>query len=393
MPRFEPFRALRYSSRFKFTDVCSPPYDVLSEHDRERFGLRHPNNIVHVDMPVGDERTRYQESATLLSEWIDQGVMVVDEAPSFSVYRMEFVDSRGRQRRTAGVIGALEVCDEGKGGVLPHERTTPKAKTDRLELTRATKSNLSPVWGLSLTEGLTAALAETDEELGRMSDDDGVVHIIERVSNTERIQRISSLVSANPVVIADGHHRYAISRTFRDECRESGILPGSDLTLTYVNELVEDQLSVQAIHRLYSDVSFTDLTSALSESFEFRQLGEIGPDILRLLDVEAALCLVDPQGRGILMKPREDAFIGIRDLDSARLEHALRRIQHEVAYQHGFVEVIHALNNEKANAAILIKPVSVKEIQRTAHEGLLMPPKSTFFTPKLRTGLVLRPLS
>ena len=393
MPRFEPFRALRYSSRYNLADVCSPPYDVLSDNDRERFGLHHPNNIVHVDMPVGDERTRYQQSATLLSEWIDQGVMDSDEKPSFSVYRMEFVDSRGRQRRTAGVIGALEVCDEGKGDVLPHERTTPKAKTDRLELTRATKANLSPVWGLSLTEGLTAALAESDEELGRLIDDEGVVHIIERVTNSERIKRISSLVSANPVVIADGHHRYAISRTFRDECRAAGTLPQSKLTLTYVNELVEDQLSVQAIHRLYRDVSFTDLTSALSDHFTMRPLGEIGSDILRLLDAEAGLCLVDTRGRGTLMQPREGAFAGVRDLDSARLEHALSEIHHEVAYQHGFVEVMHALNNEKANAAILIKPVSVAEIQRTAHEGLLMPPKSTFFTPKLRTGLVLRPLS
>lgn len=393
MPRFEPFRALRYSQSFSLVDVCSPPYDVLNEHDRERYGLHHPNNIVHVDMPVGDERTRYRQSAELMQRWIEDEVLILDGSPSFSIYRMEFVDSLGRNRRTSGVIGALEVCDEGTGDVLPHERTTPKAKTDRLELTRATRANLSPVWGLSLSNGLSAALSEPDEELGRMTDDDGVIHIVERVSNTERVRHISSLVAANPVVIADGHHRYAISRTYRDECRAAGMLPDSDLTLTYVNELVSDQLSVQAIHRLYSAVDFADLEAKLAESFDMRPVGALGSDILQMIETEQALCLVDTSGRGTLMKPREGAFVGVRELDSARLEHALRGLQHDVSYQHGLTEVLHELNNERANAAILIKPVSVTEIQRTAHEGLLMPPKSTFFTPKLRTGLVLRPLS
>ena len=393
MPRFEPFRALRYSPNFSLADVCSPPYDVLNEHDRERYGLHHQNNIVHVDMPVGDERTRYRQSAELMQRWIDDEVLILDGSPSFTIYRMEFVDSLGRNRRTSGVIGALEVCDEGKGDVLPHERTTPKAKTDRLELTRATRTNLSPVWGLSLSTGLSTALSEPDEELGRMTDDDGVVHIVERVSNADRVRQISSLVTANPVVIADGHHRYAISRTYRDECRATGILPDSDLTLTYVNELVSDQLSVQAIHRLYSAVDFADLEAKLAESFDMRPVGALGSDILQMIEAEQALCLVDTSGRGTLMKPREGAFVGVRELDSARLEHALRGLQHDVSYQHGLTEVLHELNNERANAAILIKPVSVTEIQRTAHEGLLMPPKSTFFTPKLRTGLVLRPLS
>lgn len=393
MPRFEPFRALRYSPNFSLADVCSPPYDVLNEHDRERYGLHHQNNIVHVDMPVGDEQTRYRQSAELMQRWIDEGVLILDGSPSFTIYRMEFVDSLGRNRRTSGVIGALEVCDEGEGDVLPHERTTPKAKTDRLELTRATRTNLSPVWGLSLSNGLSTALSEPDEELGRMTDDDGVVHIVERVSNANRVRHISSLVAANPVVIADGHHRYAISRTYRDECRAAGILPDSDLTLTYINELVSDQLSVQAIHRLYSAVDFADLEAKLAESFDMRPVGALGSEILQMIETEQALCLVDASGRGTLMKPREGAFVGVRELDSARLEHALRGLQHDVSYQHGLTEVLHELINERAKAAILIKPVSVAEIQRTAHEGLLMPPKSTFFTPKLRTGLVLRQLS
>jgi ABC-type amino acid transport substrate-binding protein len=105
-----------------------------------------------------------------------------------------------------------------------------------------------------------------------------------------------------------------------------------------------------------------------------------------------ALCLVDRHGTGTWLHPRDGAFDGVRDLDSARLEHALAATPHEVSYQHGVAEVLRALASGQAEAGILIRPVSLAEIRRTANEGLLMPPKSTFFTPKLRTGLVLRPL-
>ena len=390
MPRFEPFRALRYSSKFALSDVCAPPYDVLSEQDRERLGLHHERNVVHVDMPIGDETTRYETANRLLDQWRKDGVLVRDEIPSFTLYRMEFVDALGRQRRTTGVIGALEVRDEGAGGVLPHERTTPKAKTDRLQLTRATRTNMSPVWGLSLADGLTRALDRPGEELGRFTDDDGVTHIVERVTDPGRLTEISRLIAAQPVVIADGHHRYAISRTYRDECRAANVFSGSELTLTYVNELVADQLSVQAIHRLYGGTDFDELKSHLRKSFRMEDGGTASPEVLPEIERRGALALVDTAGQFTWMTPKPEDFAGVRDLDSARLEHALTGFAHEVSYQHGFHEVMHELNNERAVAAVFIKPVSVAEIQRTAHEGLLMPPKSTFFTPKLRTGLVIR---
>ena len=152
-------------------------------------------------------------------DWKSSGVLVTDVSRSFSLYRLSFIDATGAQRNTVGVIGALEVVDEGAGGVLPHERTTPKAKTDRLELTRATEMNLSPVWGLSLARKMSDALEEPGETVGLFTDENSVTHAIERVSDPERIAHIESVISAAPVVIADGHHRYAISRTYRDESR------------------------------------------------------------------------------------------------------------------------------------------------------------------------------
>ena len=392
MPRFEPFQALRYASNVELKEVCSPPYDVLSDADRLALANKHENNIVHIDMPLAPSGNAYEHAASVLTQWIGNSVMVRDEVPSFTLYRMQFTDSTGKPRNVVGVIGALEVVDEGAGGVLPHERTTPKAKTDRLELTRATDANLSPVWGLSLASGLSKLLSEPGEHLGSVIDDLGVIHSVERVADGARIAAISTAISSHPVVIADGHHRYAISRTYRDETRDrlNSKISGAELTMTYVNELIDEQLSVAAIHRLYEGISYKELAAALSPFFTITDADPVGPTTLSQMNERNSLCLVAKTGRTHWLTPIANKFAGVRNLDSAYLEHALSGVQHEVRYQHGVTEVQHELQTSDATAAILIRPVSVAEIQRTANEGLLMPPKSTFFTPKLRTGFVLR---
>ena len=392
MPRFEPFQALRYRRNVDLHDVCSPPYDVLSDADRLALATPHANNIVLIDMPVSATGNAYEHAATVLKQWMSDGVMVRDETPSFTLYRMRFTDSTGKPRNVVGVIGALEVVDEGAGGVLPHERTTPKAKTDRLELTRATDANLSPVWGLSLAAGLSTLLTEPAELLGELTDDLGVVHSVERVTDDARIAAISAAIAAHPVVIADGHHRYAISRTYRDETRErtNSTTTGAELTLTYINELIDEQLSVAAIHRLYEGITYKQLAAALSPFFTINDADPVGETTLSQMNERGSLCLVAKTGRTHWLTPIAEKFAGVRNLDSAYLEHALSSVQHEVRYQHGVSEVQRELQTSDATAAILIRPVSVAEIQRTANEGLLMPPKSTFFTPKLRTGFVLR---
>ena len=392
MPRFEPFQALRYRRNVDLHDVCSPPYDVLSDADRLALATQHANNIVLIDMPVSATGNAYEHAATVLNQWITEGVLVRDEALSFTLYRMRFTDSTGKPRNVVGVIGALEVVDEGAGGVLPHERTTPKAKTDRLELTRATDANLSPVWGLSLAPALSQLLIEPGELLGELTDELGVVHSVERVTDDARIAAISAAIAAHPVVIADGHHRYAISRTYRDETRErtNSTTTGAELTLTYINELIDEQLSVAAIHRLYEGITYKQLAAALSPFFTINDADPVGETTLSQMNERGSLCLVAKTGRTHWLTPIAEKFAGIRNLDSAYLEHALSSVQHEVRYQHGVSEVQRELQTSDATAAILIRPVSVAEIQRTANEGLLMPPKSTFFTPKLRTGFVLR---
>lgn len=394
VPRFEPFAALRYATR-DLDAVIAPPYDVLSEADVDALAARDEHNVVHVDVPrERDGAGRYAAAGELLRRWVAEGVLVPDPEPSFTLYRMRFDDAAGRRRDLVGVLGALEVVDEGAGRVLPHERTTPKASTDRLDLTRATNANLSPVWGLSLASGLTSLLVEPGEPVGAVTVD-GVEHTVERVTDPARVGAISTLVWSDDVLIADGHHRYGVARTYRDEVRAA---TGSDdtpaeLTLAFVSELVAGQLSVEAIHRVYRGISRDALAAALATGFDLIPAGPVTAGTLASMEADGRLCLVDRDGTGTWLEPRAAAFEGLRVLDGVWLEHLLGGTPAQVDYQHGVDELLSLLAADATiAAAVMIRPVSVAEIERTAREGLLMPPKSTFFTPKLRTGLVVRTL-
>lgn len=394
VPRFEPFTALRYSPDADWSRVIAPPYDVLSDADVDRLAATHPHNIVHVDVPrESDGVDRYSVAGAVFRRWIDDGVLVDDPEPSFTIYRMRFVDATGRRRDIAGVIGALEVVDVGAGGVLPHERTTPKASTDRLDLTRSTRANLSPVWGLSLAAGLTDLLAEPGESVGSVVVD-GVEHVAERVVDPTRLERIAALIGSDDVLIADGHHRYGVARSYRDERRSTdGAAGPAELTMTFVSELVAEQLSVEAIHRVYRGIDRSELIEALSRWFDVEPAGRVSPATLTRMETEQALCLVTSDGSGSLLHHRPGAFDEVRELDGLWLETALADVTVDVTYQHGVDELLELVRHDPTiAAAVMIRPVSVAEIERTAREGLLMPPKSTFFTPKLRTGPVIRPL-
>ncbi len=391
VPRFTPFRSLRYTDE-NLDRLVAPPYDVLFDADVDELQALSPYNIVHVDVPRGGA-DRYDRAAEQLRQWQSDQILALDETVSYTIYRMRFTDASGEHRDIAGVLGGLEVVDEGAGGVLPHERTTPKASTDRLDLTRATKANLSPVWGLSLATGLTAALAEPGEPVGRVVDD-GVEHLVERVSDPDRIAAISAVIAADDVLIADGHHRYGVSRIYRDEVRTSTgrTDTAAEQTLAFLNELVPEQLSVAAIHRLYAGIEPAELQAALGTRFHLVETTTPTAATLAEMEAEDFLVLVGLT-QAWRLTPKDGAFEDIRSLDGAWLEAALAGTDAAVSYQHGLDEVLAAVRSGRASAAVLIRPVSVAEIERTAREGLLMPPKSTFFTPKLKTGFVIRPLT
>jgi uncharacterized protein (DUF1015 family) len=196
------------------------------------------------------------------------------------------------------------------------------------------------------------------------------------------------------VLIADGHHRYGVSRTYRDEVREATGRTDTpaELTLAFINELIEEQLSVEAIHRLYTDIDPTDLAAALARSFELIPTERPSPKTLAAMATEGFLVLFTRDGSWRL-EAKPGRFDGVRALDGGWLETTLADVPMTVSYQHGLAETLREVEGGRATAAVLIRPVSVAEIERTAREGLLMPPKSTFFTPKLKTGFVIRSLT
>jgi uncharacterized protein (DUF1015 family) len=325
-----------------------------------------------------------------MRQWLADGVLIIDAAPAFYRYTMEFTDEAGEPREVVGVIGALEVCVGPGCAVLPHEETTPKAKTDRLDLTRATRANLSAIWGLSLAAGVGATIRKSVAvELGSFVDPDGVHHTLERVDDAGAVAELVEQIASAPVLIADGHHRYEVARQYRAEAG-----PGpADATLAFVVELAADQLAVQAIHRLVTTPDAAAVLAALDRHFERAPAGAVTAALLPRLVAEGALALVEPDGQGWFLRPRPAAFGGLRDLDSERLRVALAGVEHEVTYQHGVERVLAALDAGLAQYAVLLRPVPVAEIERTANEGALMPPKSTFFAPKPKTGMVFRSLN
>lgn len=401
MPRFEPFRGIRYDvHQFDPARVTAPPYDVISPDDREALLEEAPENVVRIDLPLPDPTDPlsdpYVTAATLFRTWRHENLLVDDPEPSFTVYRMEAADEDGVVRHTTGVIGALELSRPGEGGILPHEFTTPKAKSDRLDLLRSTTANLSPVWGLSPAAGLTELL-ECDERPIADFEADGVVHTVWRISDPVRVAAIATAIGDEPIVIADGHHRYETSLAYRDERRAAsadGTAGGAEAVMCFVVELVDDELGVGPIHRLLSDLpDDVDLVSALEPFFTVEPFEITGRGTVRRLEEAGALGLVTPDGTWLL-RPRPEAMGDARDLDSSRLDVALASLAGvSVVYQHGVDHIRSAVTKGEAQAGVLLRPVTVGQILEIARGGERMPPKSTFFFPKPRTGLVFRDLT
>jgi uncharacterized protein (DUF1015 family) len=393
--RFEPFTGIRYDlARVELAKVIAPPYDVIDAGQRAALATRDPHNAVLVDLPSeADGDRRYEIAQALLAGWIADGTLVRDQRPSFTLYRMTATDDAGIERRTTGVIGALELSPPGTD-ILPHEHTTKKAKSDRLDLLRSSRANLSAIWGLSLAKGLTDLLPVDQEPLADLVDDDGVRHTVWRIDDPSTCAAIAAAVGEQPVVVADGHHRYETSLAYKRE-REAadGTAGEAGATLAYVVELVEDELTVHGIHRLLAGLpEGIDLVAELAPWFEDAGPPPADQPITTAMVDAGCLTLILPD-REVLLRPRPDALADARDLDSSRLDVGLAALPaHELSFQHGVDNVRRAVGSGTAQAGVLLRPATVAQIEATAHGGERMPPKTTFFHPKPKTGLVFRSL-
>src|SRR5205807_339984 len=274
------------------------------------------------------------------------------------VYRMAFTDESGAPRRMTGVVGALALSPPGEGSVLPHERTMPKAKSDRLDLLRSVRANLDPVWGLSLSSGLSGLFEPVIAAGGPSAscvDDAGVEHCLFPVAG-DLVERIRAAVAAEPLVIADGHHRYETALAYQEQQRAAGVDdPGADRIMMLVVELAEDQLVVRPIHRLLRGATH-EFRGKLNFVCDISLLGANTPEGVRHLVAEMdrteSMGLVWGPGLALLT-PRLDILHAgleklpepVRDVDAARFDVMLGRISmsaelpREIYYRHDAVTV------------------------------------------------------
>jgi uncharacterized protein (DUF1015 family) len=409
MPQLLPFAGLRPGLAVvgSVDVVICPPYDIITEDQRVALLARSPYNVVRVELPDG----QYAEAARLLQNWQISRALVREDRPALYGYRMSYVAPNGEPRHTLGVIGAL-VLEPPGAGILPHENTTPKAKSDRLELIRATRANTSPIWCLSSETGLADALGaapagepEGGAAVTRARDDDGTVHEIWPVTDPAVHAAVAKLIAPSPLLVADGHHRYETALAYQAERRAgasdgsgegaeaggAGVEPGYDAVLSLVVELSEQQLQVMAIHRVVSGLAAGfDLVGALSASFDLQPTTAEGPELIAEMSRVGALALVTASGCWLAV-PRATGPAAGYELDSSRIDAALGALPpHNLAYEHDVAQALTAVRTGEANAAVFCRPATVSQIARTAHGGERMPPKTTFFWPKPRTGMVMR---
>ena len=419
MPEFRPFAAIRYRAEAtnayhpdtgnpetEHLDVLTaPPYDVIDPDQREALAARSEHNAVRLILPGDGDG--YERAACQLREWEAAGVLVRDAAPAFYSYRMTYVDDRDQPRHTVGIIGGLVLPSAaGEGDVLPHERTLPKAKSDRLALLRATRVNLDPIWGLTPTTGL-AAIADRSRHLATTIDEDGVTHELGALTEPDDLAAVAAIVADAPVVLADGHHRFETAIAYRDEQRARGIgVSGNDAVMGLIVELAENQLWVQPIHRVLNEIgSPTRLRLNLARRFRIVDAARNTPEtvtaLVRSLESHGGVGLVDGEGLARLVADEDDLERARQKLDpvlgavpSAWFEvmvgDALDGVT--ITYRHDAQALAAMVDTGAVDAAILLAPVTVEQIRSAAKARVRMPQKTTFFAPKPRTGLVFRSL-
>jgi uncharacterized protein (DUF1015 family) len=418
VPEFSPFAGVRYDCEAAgagLDALAAPPYDVVDDELRAALETADEHNSVRLILPrdVARDGDRYEHAADTFARWRASGVLVADIAPRFYAYRMTFVDPHGAKRRTRGVLGALTLPAAGADDVLPHERTLPKAKSDRLSLLRAMRVNVDPIWGLSLASGLTALLASA-VPLARCRDIDGAVHELGAIDDPAAVAAISELVASSALVLADGHHRFETACTYRDESdarrdeQRSANTPlggGADAIMMLVVELADDELCIEPIHRLIDLPTGIDVRARLADAFEIRAAGAVSPDAVDALESamrrEHGLGLIDGHGLALAI-PRPAARAAaeaaehpsVAGTDTAIVEALVvpRLPDATWQYRHDAHAVAALVDKDVASAALLCSPVSVARTRAAALAGARMPQKTTFFWPKPRTGMVFRTL-
>jgi uncharacterized protein (DUF1015 family) len=423
MPQIEPLRALQFAStlRPELGRLIAPPYDVISAAQRTAFA-RHPHNIVHVDLPVaGAGGDPYSEAARLLSSWRDEGILQRDQRPTFPALEQTYRTPSGGHRTRRGLFARLRLEPLDSGVVIPHERTLEKPRADRERLLAATRTQLSPIFMLHPDPGAEIAtlLAQLFAAAPTVStrDSEGQDMRLAAVEDEGTISRLQRLLAPQWALIADGHHRYESALQYRGERREAGVAD-AEHALVFLCSLEDPGLSIFPIHRLVKalpDFRFDAVLQAVRPYFEVEAI-DGGPGLVTGVRSAAGrpgvFGLVGDAGRrGFLLRWREGAGLdrpGMRSIPAAlqRLDVILLHrllfeevlgIDAEAQARGTHLEYVKDETEllERAAAAqlgVLLNPTRIEQVIEISRTGMRLPQKSTYFYPKVPTGLVLDPL-
>jgi uncharacterized protein (DUF1015 family) len=426
MADVRPFKALHYDlDKVGSLDaVAAPPYDVIDAASRAALLQRSPYNAVAIDLPKAFDPADpssdpsgdpYEEAAATIDAWRAEGALVDDTEEAIWALTQDYTAPDGSSHSRHGILARVRVEDYESGTVRPHERTHPGPLLDRLELTRATKLNLSPIFSLSTEDAwplVEPALA--GEPWGEATDETGTVNRVWRVGDPAILAAVSERLAGAQLLIADGHHRYETARAYRDEIGGEG---PHNYTLMALTGLDDPGLTVFPTHRLLSGFAADPerqrrLGAGLRELFEIEEVGvdgidpasEEGVGVFGLYDnfhkQAFRLRLKDTAELDRLLEGKPEAY---RRLDSAILETLVLKglagmSAHDIDERNGLEyaksipDALAQLESGAFDVAFIQRPVPVEQVRAVAETDENMPPKSTYFFPKVMTGMVFSPV-
>jgi uncharacterized protein (DUF1015 family) len=412
-----PIQALHYDlgAISSLADVTAPPYDVIDAKGRAELLARSPFNVVEIDLPVSPAgEDPYEHAAETLEAWTLQGILTADRQPAIWALTQEYRGPDGTARTRHGLTARARVTNYGPGRVRPHERTQPGPKEDRLRLTEATRHNLSPIFALHPGNAWRHAEPHlTERPWGEVVDDDGTIHRVWRIADPGTAGAIAAELAEAELLIADGHHRYETARTYAESIGGEG---PHRYTLMCLVSLDDPGLTIFGTHRLLRDLdddALQRLDSAIGDLFQVEEVaaeqldpgGAEGTGVFGYLDARTGrrlrLRLKETEEADRALAGRCDAY---RRLDAAILEElvlkrALGRSDEDIAAKRGLGyatvvdETMRLVDEGQYQCAFLLRPTPVDQVREVAAAGETMPPKSTYFFPKILTGFVFNPLS
>ncbi len=418
MADVQPLRALHYdlAKVGALADVVSPPYDVIDPEQRARLAAQSPYNVVGIDLPQGDDP--YLEAARLLEQWQADGAVVRDDEPALWALSQEFTAPDGRRLTRRGFFCRVRVEEYGAGRIRPHERTHPGPKEDRLNLTRATRANLSSIFSLYSDPANAAwrALAPhtQGEQWSEVTDEEGTTNRLWRVADPDAVAAVQHALGDAELLIADGHHRYETARVYADEIGGDG---EHRYVLMCLVALQDEGLAVFPTHRLVNGLrgdqaKIEALTSVLRELFDIAEIDKselrppdgVGPLTMGYIDSHFQRAFrLTLKNQAVADEALADYPEPYRTLDTAVLEALILKgplglteddISHlkGLGYSRTDEEALQLVESGVYDAAFFLRASPVEQVRAIADAGVNMPPKSTFFYPKVLTGLLFNPL-